>query len=406
MQFHTLMTWKTRATIDNREGNFPLVSQKLISPTVAAKLFKLPAVDFSAAIAQWWQLRLENLKKRPGGPSKTDYELAHPEIDLGWAEYKWWKADRPYFNVYPVLNGLIESLPLDVEWQAFRLPFPNLAVCFPKGAEPYGIASALFTQGASGKCGLFYQPSRKPTGYATCAFGPEAGEQTLEESFKRCFYEGREWDFGEDYGFNDCITSFLIRLMSFIGVLKESDRAALVTEVILRRDEHRYAETVDEALRRRLFEAASRVNGKGFHLGRTQQEHYERGARTPHERRAHWHKYWVGPGRQQLSVKWVDRITVLAKELVEVPSGMLGPENENEMQAFERLHCRIPLPKRVRFLILRRDSYTCQLCGKRAPDVVLEIDHKAPVSLGGSNSEENLWVLCFDCNRGRSNLPM
>ena len=406
MQFHRLMTWKTRATIDNRHGKFPLIAEGLISTAVADKLFSLKADEFSSVIAQWWQQKLEKLKAYPGRPNVRDLEVANPEIDMGWAEHKWWKADRPYFNVYPILNGLVESLPLDLEWSAFRLPYPDLAVCFPKGSEPYGIAAALFSQSKSGKCILFYQPASKPTGYASCAFGQSEGETTLQDSFTKQFYAGREWDFGEDYGFNDCITSFLIRLMAFIGALRESDRIALVSSVVLNRDEQRYSETMDEALKQRLIDAASRVNGRGFHLGKQQQEQYEQGARVPHERKAHWHKYWVGPGRQQLSLKWVERINVLAKQLVEVPTGMLGPENEDEMRAFEKLICRIPLPKRLRFLVLRRDSYTCQLCGARAPDKALEIDHKKPVSLGGTNEEANLWVLCLDCNRGRSNLSL
>lgn len=62
---------------------------------------------------------------------------------------------------------------------------------------------------------------------------------------------------------------------------------------------------------------------------------------------------------------------------------------------------RIPISKNDRFRILSRDNHTCQYCGKKAPDVVLEIDHKVPVSKGGSNKHENLVTSCFDCNRGK-----
>lgn len=62
---------------------------------------------------------------------------------------------------------------------------------------------------------------------------------------------------------------------------------------------------------------------------------------------------------------------------------------------------RIPISKTDRFRILTRDNHTCQYCGKKAPDAVLEIDHKVPVSKGGTNKHSNLVTSCFECNRGK-----
>lgn len=64
---------------------------------------------------------------------------------------------------------------------------------------------------------------------------------------------------------------------------------------------------------------------------------------------------------------------------------------------------RKPLPKSVRFEVLKRDSFTCQYCGRSAPDVILEIDHIVPVSKGGDDSIMNLIAACRDCNRGKTN---
>ena len=51
---------------------------------------------------------------------------------------------------------------------------------------------------------------------------------------------------------------------------------------------------------------------------------------------------------------------------------------------------------------LRRDRYRCRICGRDASDgVKLEVDHKMPVMRGGPSTAENLWTLCFDCNRGK-----
>ena len=61
------------------------------------------------------------------------------------------------------------------------------------------------------------------------------------------------------------------------------------------------------------------------------------------------------------------------------------------------------ISKKVRFEVFKRDSFTCQYCGKSAPDTVLEVDHIIPVSKGGDNDISNLITSCFDCNRGKSN---
>lgn len=60
--------------------------------------------------------------------------------------------------------------------------------------------------------------------------------------------------------------------------------------------------------------------------------------------------------------------------------------------------------RRVRFLVFERDSYTCQYCGRQAPDVVLHVDHRHPVSRGGTDDMANLVTACKDCNSGKGAL--
>lgn len=55
----------------------------------------------------------------------------------------------------------------------------------------------------------------------------------------------------------------------------------------------------------------------------------------------------------------------------------------------------------LRFEVFKRDLFTCQYCGRKAPEVILEVDHIKPVSKGGDNSIENLVAACYDCNRGK-----
>lgn len=69
---------------------------------------------------------------------------------------------------------------------------------------------------------------------------------------------------------------------------------------------------------------------------------------------------------------------------------------------FYKMQKRKSISKKTRFEVFKRDSFTCQYCGSKAPDVVLEVDHLNPVKHGGDNDLLNLITSCFVCNRGKS----
>jgi hypothetical protein len=58
---------------------------------------------------------------------------------------------------------------------------------------------------------------------------------------------------------------------------------------------------------------------------------------------------------------------------------------------------------RKRFLVFKRNEFTCVKCGRSGRGIKLEVDHVTPVSKGGSDVLDNLQTLCFDCNRGKRN---
>lgn len=74
----------------------------------------------------------------------------------------------------------------------------------------------------------------------------------------------------------------------------------------------------------------------------------------------------------------------------------------SDSSAFQR----VPVSVRTRFEVFKRDGFTCQYCGRKSPDVVLEVDHVQPVALGGSNDVINLITACWDCNHGKSDKPL
>jgi hypothetical protein len=62
----------------------------------------------------------------------------------------------------------------------------------------------------------------------------------------------------------------------------------------------------------------------------------------------------------------------------------------------------MPVSRRLRYEILRRDNHACRYCGAIAPDVKLTVDHVVPTALGGDDEPENLVTACADCNAGKS----
>lgn len=59
------------------------------------------------------------------------------------------------------------------------------------------------------------------------------------------------------------------------------------------------------------------------------------------------------------------------------------------------------LSKKLRFEVFKRDKFTCQYCGRSAPDVVLQVDHITPVAHDGDNDILNLITSCVACNAGK-----
>ncbi len=61
---------------------------------------------------------------------------------------------------------------------------------------------------------------------------------------------------------------------------------------------------------------------------------------------------------------------------------------------------------RIRFEIFKRDSFTCRYCGRKSPEVVLELEHVTALANGGTDDEMNLVTSCWECNRGKSDIPL
>ncbi len=59
------------------------------------------------------------------------------------------------------------------------------------------------------------------------------------------------------------------------------------------------------------------------------------------------------------------------------------------------------LSVRTRFEVFKRDDFTCRYCGKKSPEVILEVDHIVEVRMGGCPDDDNLRTLCAKCHAER-----
>ena len=66
---------------------------------------------------------------------------------------------------------------------------------------------------------------------------------------------------------------------------------------------------------------------------------------------------------------------------------------------------RTSIPRGLRHEVFKRDNYKCVECGARKSDgATLHVDHKIPVSKGGTDELSNLQTLCSDCNLNKSDV--
>ena len=111
-------------------------------------------------------------------------------------------------------------------------------------------------------------------------------------------------------------------------------------------------------------------------------------------------KEYTTPARKTHT--WSD-ITYNYKDLVHYYEEAQKIKEQREIRSGQIEYERSLMTASLRYEILKRDNYRCQLCGSSAQDgVKLHIDHIVPVSKGGHTTTDNLRVLCDRCNLGKS----
>ena len=110
-----------------------------------------------------------------------------------------------------------------------------------------------------------------------------------------------------------------------------------------------------------------------------------------------WVDKLINPAIKSYGSSWVYLDTVLKRS-----SWLTNVEDEEDNTTSDR---RPALPSRMRFMVLRRDNYTCRYCGRKAPSVELHVDHVEPWSVVREHKLDNLVAACRDCNLGKGPLP-
>jgi 5-methylcytosine-specific restriction endonuclease McrA len=81
----------------------------------------------------------------------------------------------------------------------------------------------------------------------------------------------------------------------------------------------------------------------------------------------------------------------------------LGLSNASDILIVEAQESRTGISSKKRQQILKLGSDVCEYCEvKIEQNASFQIDHRVPVSRGGSNHENNLCSACPDCNGGKN----
>ena len=79
-----------------------------------------------------------------------------------------------------------------------------------------------------------------------------------------------------------------------------------------------------------------------------------------------------------------------------------GKSYEPEVPAFEQTVGTLrPAARSLRYEVLKRAGFRCELCGISADERAIEVDHILPRKHGGEDDVTNLQALCYKCNANK-----
>jgi len=101
------------------------------------------------------------------------------------------------------------------------------------------------------------------------------------------------------------------------------------------------------------------------------------------------------------TTSWHENTFTFAQLIAEYDK-VINSTRDKEIRKYHIQREREMMSDGVRYDILKRDGFRCQICGSTAQDgVKLHVDHIIPISKGGHTTPDNLRTLCDRCNLGK-----
>jgi hypothetical protein len=154
MRFHTFETAKQRLIEDCQKKLATKPEEEWVGVDVETQAY-VTRLSLAAAQKITNQEILEKVITAPNRPE------VHPDgkyrnkvrsdLDRGLvsslSEYEWLQLERPFYNVYPIVEKLVHNTKLQVSAAFLQLPHRTMLFKFAEGHEPYGIKTILLTIG-------------------------------------------------------------------------------------------------------------------------------------------------------------------------------------------------------------------------------------------------------------------
>ena len=119
------------------------------------------------------------------------------------------------------------------------------------------------------------------------------------------------------------------------------------------------------------------------------------------EIRFYLYAYYISPKGQNRYIKEANYTFADFEKMLFITKSLIDKKQTRQYQIKVE---RAKLSDSLRYDVLKRDGFKCQICGSSANDgVKLHVDHIIPVSKGGKTELSNLRTLCDRCNMGKSN---
>lgn len=377
MKFHEFVTSKLhtlRQLEDTGRGNHKGIGNvKRLSPVEFLRVKTQKIIDeYSSSIQQmfgsWFDPVRDTTKLRSIDPEVYFHASAGVNhVVATICELDWFEANRPFYNVYPIVEKLVQNTKLDLPLSQLKFAPGTLCFRFPKGQEPFGIKTALLkidnfdTHVAQKFSPMFVTPKNPDGKIGLLVAGhfevvdsderfliqlPQSvlGEQSkasvedMLHAVLRAFESGTKFgqilsadnadQIAADLPMYSQRLYFLFKLTVLLSMLASGND--LITPAVLASEQEKYDLEIDEAARRWMEERAAKIQGRGFNFGKNLQRQSEL---SPHWRNPHLALYWTGEGRTKPVLKPRAGSVVIPKHLSSVPTGYDCPVQDDAAQA-------------------------------------------------------------------------